>query len=92
MVEVENTAHEEEGEVMEAPAQQKPASTGQETVDVICRDKSATFAMAGLHTTGNKETTPYKVGLQLGGGGGKGLPILPFKKEHPRKWCKARGW
>lgn len=34
MVEVEDSAHEEEGEVMETPAKEQPATAGQEVVDV----------------------------------------------------------
>lgn len=34
MVEVEDSSHEEEGQVVETPAQEQPATTGQEVVDV----------------------------------------------------------
>ena len=34
MVEVEDSSHEEEGEVVETPAQEQPPSAGQEVVDI----------------------------------------------------------
>ena len=41
MVEVEDTAHEEEGQVMETPAQEQPASSSQETVYITCGETQA---------------------------------------------------